>query len=167
MIFSILDEISSETVNLLIAFLNELEGDPKKPQKIEILLSSNGGEMEHGNTILYLISERKNKVKLTAYGKIHSAAFEFYTLAECEKTILPNTIGMYHRASNEITMTSGNTPKTSEDAAILKSLIADEAITKKVCELANMSDQAKADIFADKDVYFTYDELKEMFKIAA
>ena len=160
MIFEIISDIDSDTVKNFATFLNE--NKPKKKSKIEILLNSNGGETEHSSAIIHMINERKGKIKITAYGRIYSAAFELYVLAKCEKKILPDTMGMYHRATTEINMTSGGNPKTSGDAAILKSLLADEKITKKVCKLANISNKAKAAIFADEDVYFTYEELKEM-----
>ena len=162
MIFNILNDIDSETVNLFTAFLNDAESDPNKKPYIEIFLNSNGGEPAHGNIILYMINERKERVTLTAHNQIFSTAFELYVLAQCDKKILPYTTAMYHRATQEITMTSGNTPKTATDTANLNSLIADEAVTKKVCELTKMSEEEKADIFNDKDVYFSYERLLEI-----
>lgn len=162
MIFSILNDIDSETVNLFTAFLNDAESDPNKKHNIEILLNSNGGEPAHGNIILYMINERKERVTLIAYGQIYSAAFELYILAQCDKKILPYTTAMYHRATQEITITSGNKPQTTAEKASLQALIANEAVTKKVCGLTKMSEQEKADIFNDKDVYFSYERLLEI-----
>ena len=160
MTFQIFNDIDSKMIKSFATFLND--NKPTKNNRIEIFLNSNGGDIDHCGALFKMINDRKDDIKITAYGVIYSAAFELYVLAECEKTILPNTKGMYHRSSRLINMTSAGTPKDADDEINLKSLIADEANTIKVCDIAKMSDDAKAVIFSNKEAYFTYEELKEM-----
>ena len=162
MIFYMITDIDSETVKAFIIFLNE--NPPEKTNKFQIYLCSNGGDPEQGRAIIYLINKHKDRITIKAYGSICSTAFEMYVLAKCKKRILKHTTGMYHRAARQVSMLGFSLGKTEDDNAALEWLEADNKITKKVCELVNMSEITKADIQKGRDFYFTYEEMIAMLK---
>lgn len=132
----------------------------EKQQNITIHLSSCGGDVEAENAMLYIINSQPERFCVVANGEISSAAFGFFFRAECDKTILPGTIGMYHLSRRSVEISLSGKGFYDADKFHLKHFktgLKEELIW---CEGLGVSAKEIELIAKGHDVYFTTEQLK-------
>lgn len=151
-------EIDSKATKAFTKFINEYE-----IKDLHIIIDSLGGDNSEIQNFIFLINSLEDNVTLIASSMIGSAAFEIFVLAECKKRILPFTGAMYHGLKSQIFFDHNGNPCDEHEKYKFELLVSSKEITKNVCELSNMNDEEINLIMQGKDVYFTWDRLKEMF----
>ena len=86
-------------------------------EKITIYLQSDGGYVCVCQVLLNIINNNKERFKLIGFESLSSAGFEFFVKAECEKELLPYTLGMIHQPIRTITLNNNLKPVGECDKA--------------------------------------------------
>lgn len=134
-----------------------------KEKLITIYISSDGGLVSVLDTILHAISLDPKRFKVIGYDELCSCGFEFYVKVNCQKTLLPGTIGMYHQSTNKIFLDDKGKPAYYDGEAYLKrkkKTFYPELL--KFMDDCEMTNKEKKKIKIGKDVYFQYDRFKEI-----
>lgn len=156
-------EISGELVNSVSDALNEVE----EGTKIEIYLSSGGGEVIAKNMLLDMIENSEYEITLIIVGATYSAAFSLFFKAKCKKKILPGTVGMIHTSSAPIDLNHHGNPTYHEGVAWRKQLQHEERIeTKNLIDLLEMTETQKKKIMKGDDVFFLTEEMQKFLEIS-
>lgn len=132
---------------------------------IRIFMCSEGGEVSVLEAMLHTISLDPKRFKIVGYEELDSCGFEFYLRAQCSKTLLPGTIGMYHQSTNKIFLDDKGKPAYYDGEAYLKrkkKTFYPELI--KFMDDCEMTNKEKKKIKNGHDVYFQYDRFKEIEK---
>lgn len=81
-----------EMLEKLVSSINTLN----EKETLLIYLNSEGGSVDQMEAIIDLINENQDRIKMTAFGEISSAAFNIFFRSKCEREILPQTIAIAH-----------------------------------------------------------------------
>ena len=132
-------------------------------EKITIYLQSDGGYVCICQVLLNIINGNKDRFKLIGFESLSSAGFEFFVKAECEKELLPYTLGMIHQHQRKVTLNNNLKPTYSDGEAFMirvkkYKLPEDEIFIQKLgLTKKELRDYKKGD-----DVYFQYDRFLEV-----
>lgn len=129
-------------------------------EKINIILHSNGGASDLTRILVNLINSNPENFVLTSV-KIYSAAFFLFYSAKCEKQIVKNTIGCYHKAYiTNIDLDVSKEPVWAEHKCLVKNL---DTRDISPIPLDFMTRQEINKFKKGKDVFFTFNRMKEIF----
>lgn len=92
----VIGKFNDDLVEAFVSFLNDHSG-PK-----HLLIDSIGGNLDAMHLILSIVNDDPSQYKITAYGTVASAAFDFLLLANCRKTILHSAIGIIHLSGRDL-----------------------------------------------------------------
>lgn len=130
---------------------------------ISIYILSDGGTVAVMESMLHVISLDPKRFNIVGYSELDSCGFEFYLRAQCSKTLLPGTIGMYHQTVTDICLNDKGKASYYDGQAYLKrkkGFFYPEMI--KFIDDCEMTDKEKKKIKNGDDVYFQYDRFKEI-----
>lgn len=149
-------------VDLLNKITEAINSDAKK---ITIYISSDGGFVCVCNVLLDIINKQKERFKLIGYESLCSSGFDFFVKAECEKELLPYTLGMIHQHQRKITLNNNLKPTYSDGEAniirIKKYTIPDDKI---FIERLGLSQKELREYKKGNDVYFQHDRFLEIIE---
>ena len=132
-------------------------------EKITIYLCSDGGLICVCNVLLHIINNHKDRFKLIGFESLSSAGFEFFIKAECEKELLPYTLGMIHQHQRKITLNSNMEPTYSDGEALMirakKYTNPDDEI---FIERLGLSPKELREYKKGNDIYFQHDRFLEI-----
>lgn len=130
---------------------------------IRIFLCSDGGKVAVLDAMLYTINLDPKRFKIVGYEELCSSAFEFYIRANCEKTLLPGTIGMCHQTATGITVNDNCKPSYYDGEAYLKRCKNHHRpMLLDFMNQCEFTDKEKKKVKKGHDVYFQYDRFKEI-----
>lgn len=95
--YFILKKFDDDSLEEFVTFCNDA-GDIRK----HILMDCTGGNLAVSNCFLSLINEDPVDYKLTAYGAVASAAFDFLIHVKCYKTITDQAVGIIHLPGRDL-----------------------------------------------------------------
>ena len=132
-------------------------------EKITIYLCSDGGLVCICNVLLHIINKHKDRFKLIGFESLCSAGFEFFIKAECEKELLPYTLGMIHQHQRKITLNNNLKPTYTDGEAVInrikKYTVPDDRI---FIERLGLSPKELREYRKGNDVYFQHDRFLEI-----
>jgi hypothetical protein len=127
-----------------------------------IYLTSCGGFVEGEQIIKNIINMEPHRFRLIANGEISSSAFQLFFDANCDKTIMPGTYGMFHLSRIPVEINQMGDGHSECDRFQLKHFTKEGKAVLKWCESVGMNDKEIQQIASTTDVYFSTDRLKEM-----
>ena len=132
-------------------------------EKITIYLQSSGGYVCVCQVLLNIINGNKDRFKLIGFESLCSAGFEFFVKAECEKELLPYTLGMIHQPTHTMTLTNNlKTIKEGDKASYERvkkyTIPEDEIFIKRL----GLKPKELREYKKGNDVYFQYDRFLEV-----
>lgn len=155
-IIHIAEKFELPMINQTVEVLNQ-------HKDIVIYFRSSGGHASVMHAMLDLIDRNKDRIELIGYGELFSCGFEFFFLANCQRKLLPGTIGMYHRSSAEISINSAGRPNFIEGQAMITYLKTFETERlKMVFDAIEMTPSEISKIKKGDDVYFQPARMQEM-----
>ena len=132
-------------------------------EKIIIYLQSDGGYVCVCQVLLNIINNNKERFKLIGFESLSSAGFEFFVKAECEKELLPYTLGMIHQPTRTMSLNNNLKPFNEGNIAsherVKKYTIPEDEIFIKRLGLTQKELRAYN---KGEDVYFQYDRFLEV-----
>lgn len=158
MIINLQGPVDNEMLNNLIKAFNELKEDI-----LHVYLNTEGGRADTSEAIIDLINNNKERFKISFYGNVFSAGMYIFFRSLCEREILPDTIGMYHYAWQEVTIAEGGKPWSAYDAICMKEMKISKAKTLEyIKNHTSITSKEINDIKKGKDVYFSYERMKQL-----
>ena len=134
-------------------------------EKITIYLQSDGGYVSICQVLLNIINGNKDRFKLIGFKSLCSAGFEFFVKAECEKELLPYTLGMIHQPTRTMSLNNNLKPVGEGDKAsyerVKKYTIPDNEIFNRKLKL---TPKELREYKKGNDVYFQYDRFLELIE---
>ena len=132
-------------------------------EKITIYISSDGGFTSVCKVFLDIINSQKERFKLIGYESLCSSGFDFFVKAECEKELLPYTLGMVHQHQRKITLNNNLKPTYTDGEAVInrikKYTVPDDKI---FIERLGLSQKELREYKKGNDVYFQHDRFLEI-----
>ena len=132
-------------------------------EKITIYLQSGGGYVCVCQVLLNIINGNKDRFKLIGFESLCSAGFEFFVKAECEKELLPYTLGMIHQHQRKVTLNNNLKPTYSDGEASMERV---KKYTKPEDEIfikqLGLNPKELREYKKGNDVYFQYDRFLEV-----
>lgn len=134
-----------------------------KEKLITIYISSDGGLVSVLESMLHIIASDPKRFIVVGYDELCSCGFEFYIRVNCQKSIIPGCIGMYHQSTNKIFLNDTGKPAYYDGEAYLKrkkkTFYPEMIKFMNDCEMTN---REKKKIKKGEDVYFQYNRFKEI-----
>ena len=132
-------------------------------EKITVYLQSDGGIVCVCQVLLDIVNKNKEQFQLIGYESLCSSAFEFFIKAECEKELLPHTLGMIHQAERKFHL-NNNLKLTAEDdkaafERVKKYTIPEDKI---FIQKLGLTPKELREYNKGNDVYFQYDRFLEV-----
>lgn len=155
--------IDADKVDKLIIALNK-HADEQSTQKITIYFKSDGGDVESMNAFIHLINQNASIIHMVAYGTIYSAAFFIFFGVRCQRTILPQTMGMCHHIRVGVEMADGISGYYLSDKANQDWINTQNKWTIDFCHQIGMSIKEINIIKKTQEVYFQADRLNELLE---
>lgn len=155
--FIIQENFSQELAEKFTAFVNENEG------QITVYLSSDGGEIVPSQMIEATINDDSSRFKLVALGCISSCAFWLFFSAKCQKTMMPDTAGIYHLAGFHCRVMSNGKLGTGVEKLALKSIKETHPDELEFCKEIGMNGKEIRSFSKGEDVFFTPKRMSELF----
>jgi len=161
------NELDEESVFELIKKIDSTINEEGFSGKIILYFSSAGGEDYSAETLIHYLNNcyhhLKGNLRLVATGRIFSNGLIIFYRYEGEKEILRSTVGMAHLSSITVNnrLQKIRDSETQNEVEEVKSRnIFHSKIFEKLFSVKEFKDY-----ISGKDVYFTSDRLKEMFKL--
>lgn len=134
-------------------------------ERITMYLCSDGGIVCICQVLLDIINKNKDRFKLIGFESLSSSGFEFFIKAECEKELLPHTLGMVHQHQRKITLNNNLKPTYTEGEAVMeqikKYILPDDKI---FIQKLKLTPKELLEYKKGNDVYFQYDRFLEIIE---
>lgn len=134
-------------------------------ERITIYLYSEGGFVCICQVLLDMINKNKDRFKLIGFESLSSAGFEFFIKAECEKQLLPHTLGMIHQHQRKISLNNNLKPTYTGGESVMervkKYTLPDEKI---FIQKLKLTPKELREYKKGNDVYFQYDRFLELIE---
>jgi hypothetical protein len=132
-------------------------------ERITMYICSDGGWVCVCQVLLNIINKNKDRFKLIGFENLYSSAFEFFVKAECEKELLPYTLGMIHQPTRTMSLNNNLKPFNEGNIAsherVKKYTIPkDEIFIKRL----GLTPKELREYKKGNDVYFQYDRFLEV-----
>lgn len=132
-------------------------------ERITMYISSDGGWVCVCQVLLNIINSNKDRFKLIGFESLSSAGFEFFVKAECEKELLPYTLGMIHQPARTMSLNNnlkpvGECDKASYERVKKYTIPEDEIFIKRL----RLKPKELREYKKGNDVYFQYDRFLEV-----
>jgi hypothetical protein len=155
MILNIDGEIDQPILDKLVQFYNQ------DSDEFQIYFSSNGGITSVAEAIIDLINKNGAKTTLIAYNEILSSAFSIFFKSNCKKTILDETIGMYHQATQQLFHNERGL-STPKDQFLRDQLTLDRKKSLKFINDLDFNNKEKKLYNLGQDVWFNTTRLRNL-----
>lgn len=133
----------------------------EKNDPLRIYLRSNGGDLSTCTAIVSLINECKEFIELIGYGELYSAGFIIFFEAECEKSILANTVGMIHYPYSSV-LTDARGKNKKDEIVHLNQLKESKKDFDRFLKSIDFTEKEYNEVLTGGDVYFLYSRMKEL-----
>jgi len=153
------NDFNFETIDKLS---QELESLFTCTNKIELYLTSQGGETPALMYILDFLNKNKDKVKLIANYGILSAGFFLFVHYEGEKEILPCTTGMLHTGSMTMDIHELKNKHGHENFYLKKKAIDDEFIISPIKDKLTKDELRR--YYKGEDVFVSEERLRQLIE---
>ena len=132
-------------------------------ERITMYICSDGGWVCVCQVLLNIINGNKERFKLIGFESLSSAGFEFFVKAECEKELLPYTLGMIHQPTRTMSLNNtlkpvGEGDKASYERVKKYTIPEDEIFIKRL----GLKPKELREYKKGNDVYFQYDRFLEV-----
>lgn len=132
-------------------------------ERITMYICSDGGWVCVCQVLLNIINKNKDRFKLIGFESLSSAGFEFFVKAECEKELLPYTLGMIHQPIRTMSLNNNLKPNHEGDKASYErvkkyTIPEDEIFIKRLA----LTPKELREYKKGNDVYFQYDRFLEV-----
>lgn len=161
-------EIDLEMMQTLAASYSDMNPDTLvgPTSFLDIYIRSGGGDNSIGIAMTDLVNTNECRTTLIAMGGVFSGAFELFFMADCEKRILPCTVGMYHYGAVDIVFRDNNAPQKGADEAYLRTLESVKKRTDYVAKICGFTKEEIEKLEAGEDVGFDYMRMLEMLEFS-
>ncbi len=153
--FSFDTEIDKTLFSRFVDFYNN-----HAQESCTIVISSQGGDAFIMFTLVRMIGEMKDVILIIEIA--YSAAFYIAYYCDCKKVLCPISKGMWHFSTSQITINHNNKPSFWSDKCAIQNF----PIEKKMFdELAKkiMNKKEFTAYKSDRDIYFPFSRMKEIF----
>lgn len=155
--FFLNDSLKKETINEIIAFLNENDGE------LGIFFDSPGGEQSVAMILNRIFSEQKERITLIASGDLSSAAFFVFFMFTGKREILDLTVGEWHMSRTDIEMFSNGKIKGEWNKFCRKRVKEyEEKFIKSFNKKIGLSDKEMKDFYNGEDIIFDAQRMREI-----
>lgn len=150
--------IDTEMLEKFIPFYNE-----NKEYPCRIILNTRGGDSLISETIIFMINEMEDVGIIIQ--AVYSAGLQIAVMTKCEKILSSISRGMWHYGRTEISMSVKSVPYYHEDECTMRNLPIErkqaDSLARKI-----MTKKELKDFKADKDVYFDFGRMRQIFPTA-
>lgn len=158
MILNLSGEVNYNMLNELVKSYNLLN-----EEKLHVYFSSpEGGFTSIAEVIVDLINLYKDQTKITFYGENFSCGMIVFLKTQCEKSILPSTVGMFHFCYQDMTISEGGKPNSEYGLFSMKEMKSSKLETLEYLKNTKLSDREIIAIKKGKDVYFSFNRMSEL-----
>ena len=160
---NIIGSITEELQEVFVKELNEITSC--NPTSIDIYLDSSGGNSFVSDAMADMITEVNKQIPVTliATGNVMSAAFTLLFNSVCQKKVLDNCIGMYHKGKIDCELYDGNI-FDREDTKKRKYALARELVNEEFIERIGLTEKEIKQYKKNKDVFFMPERMKELIE---
>jgi ATP-dependent protease ClpP protease subunit len=158
MILSLSGEINYLMFEDLIKSFNSL----KKAELLHLYFSSEGGYIDVAEAMIDFINSNSEKILITFYGEIFSAAMYIFLKAKCKKLIVKDTRGMFHFSWQIMEISEGGKPTSLYNTFSLKEMRRSKEIGIAFLKTTLLSEKEINNIKQNKDVYFSFPRMREL-----
>lgn len=159
MILNLAGEVNYIMLNDLVKSVNTLTvGDI-----LHIYFTSpEGGMVDVSEALIQIINLHKESITMHFYGEIFSSGMVIFLKTECNKTLLPDTRGMYHFSWQTVNIAEGGKPTDPYDIFSIKEMKESKKRSVEYLASTKLNDKEIKLIKQGKDVYFPYSRLREL-----
>jgi hypothetical protein len=130
-----------------------------------LYLSLDGGSIGYASTIIDMIN-RTPQLTVVGSNRLYSAGLWIFSEIKVPKELSDRTRGMWHQGTLEVTMnTDGKMTYIADKFSMRRHKQDQDDIIMGLARKLSMTDKEIEKIMKGKDVYFTYERMKEMFKL--
>lgn len=159
MILHLSGDVDYEMFNNLTKSFNML----KDEERLYIYFTCpQGGMTDVGEALVDFVNKNKDSIDIFFYGELFSTGMIIFLATDCQKEILKDTRGMYHFAWQEININQTGKPTEDYDIFSMKEMKRSKAQTIEFLKNTKLSDKELTLIKKGKDVYFSYDRMREL-----
>lgn len=151
-------EICQETVDKFLTQFNKIPFD----QPITVYINSIGGDVQNGQVLLHILDTHADRITLVACGEISSMAFNIFFFAKCKKELAEDTLGMAHLMYATIEINEGGSAISEGNKFLLDEMKAYKPRTIDRFKSLGFNQKELSKLRANKDVYFSYQRLKQL-----
>lgn len=121
-----------------------------------------GGMVDVSEALIQIINLHKEFIVMHFYGEIFSSGMMIFLKTKCDKTLLPDTRGMYHFSWQTINIAEGGKPTDPYDIFSIKEMKESKKRSLEYLSTTKLNDREIKLIKQGKDVYFTSLRLQEL-----
>lgn len=158
MTINISGEVNDSMVNRLIDSFNQLKDD-----SLTIYFTcGEGGYTDYGEAVIHFINSNANKIRMIFYGENYSCGMIIFLRVKCEKSVLPDTVGMFHLPYLNVSVSMGGIAREAQDKFHVRESV---KAAKPIIDLLKKTGLKKKEITKieqGKDVYFSYNRMSEL-----
>lgn len=134
-------------------------------ERITMYLCSDGGIVCICQVLLDMINKNKDRFKLIGFESLSSSGFEFFIKAECEKELLPHTLGMVHQSSRSVYLNDDLNGSNENNKALIKRVKEYTKPNDKIfIEKLGLTTKEFNEYKKGNDVYFQYNRFLEIIE---
>lgn len=150
-------QITAETVQPLLDFIGNNDDE------LQIGICCVGGENDVERFLLNALNENKDRITLVAMSAIYSAAFALFYQFKGKRKITFGTRGMYHYSGVNVRVAANGGIQDSEEKAAAEFTKRNQKQWQDSFANGFMSVSELRNFRSGKDVYFTFDRIKQIF----
>lgn len=150
-------EINAETVQPLFDFICSTDDD------VQVGICCVGGENDVERFLLNALNENKDRVTLVALSAIYSAAFALFYQFEGKRKITFGTRGMYHYSGVNVRVAANGGIQDGEERAAAQFTKSNQKKWQDDFVGEFMNPAELRSFKSGKDVYFSFDRIREIF----
>jgi ATP-dependent protease ClpP protease subunit len=151
---------------MLTHLTNELNAAPTE-EKVNIYLSSNGGECDTSEAIIVMLNEyfeQYKDISLYVFGSNASAAIDVIAHFKGYINVLGRATGMYHLPTRVTAILPNGKVKDIEKSFLENLAKYDVALTEKTCKILGIEGEQYNEIINGKDVNFNIEEFNQLIE---
>ena len=159
MILNLCGEVNYPMLDTLVSAINNLrQGD-----HLLIYFSSPSGGLTHvAEAIIDIINRHSEVISLFFYGENFSSGMYILLRTKCHKTLLEDTTGMFHLASQSINIIEGGNGGDSYDSFCIAEMKKAKTRSLEIIKQFKFNAKEAALIKRGKDAYFSCERLREL-----
>lgn len=132
-------------------------------EKLILYISTpEGGDTDAAEAIVHFINSHSDRIETIFYGQVFSAGMWMFLRLKCINNILPDTVGMYHFAWQDLKITEGGQGVEGFDKFSMKEMKKQKARTIEFLKTTSLTDSEVNAIKKGKDVYLSNERMLQI-----